>query len=167
MYLSRKYQLEIFTLVTSCRYNKTQIEMILIFYFSLLLSVNNYFQNEKIVQVSYNLNNEKIHENNRKITDDGEITFYINGNYFQHIKNSEIKEVSLLEIEPLEFKSISDLIIYRQNKIKKEIEDSNKTGVLRILENSEVFEQIYIFEKKKNNTILKYPVEWLEVIECR
>ncbi|AMC11417.1 hypothetical protein Lupro_09145 [Lutibacter profundi] len=117
--------------------------------------------------MSYNLNNEIINENYRKIIEkNGEITFYIKGNYFKYIKNSEIINVPQDEIEKINFKPLSDLISYRNKLIKKNSKDSKKNGKLKILENSEVYKQIYIFEKEKG-LILKYPVTWLEVIECQ
>ena len=117
--------------------------------------------------MSYNLNNEVINENNRKIIEkNGNTTFYINGNYFEYNKNSEIINLQKNEIEKLTFNTLSEIIIYRNKLIKQNIKNSEKNGKLKILENSKVYKRIYIFERKKD-TILKYPVTWLEVIECQ
>lgn len=117
--------------------------------------------------MSYNLNNEIINENHRKIIEkNGEIIFYIKGNYFEYIKNVRITNVQQSEIEKIDLKTIADIISYRNKLIKNNIKDSEKTGKLKILENSAVFKQIYIFEKN-NDSILKYPVTWLEVVECQ
>ncbi|MGB5608668.1 hypothetical protein, partial [Eudoraea sp.] len=61
---------------------------------------------------------------------------------------------------------ILDLMIYRNELIEKNIKNSEKNGNLKILQNFEVYKQIYIYEKE-NGSILKYPVIWLEVIECQ
>ena len=141
--------------------------MKIIIYFLLTYSVNSYSQKTNIVNISYNLNNEIINEKNRKIIEkNGNTTFYINGNYFEYNKNSELMNVKKNEIEKFTFNTLSEIIIYRNKLIDKNIKNSEKNGKLKILENSEVFKEIYIFEKK-NNSILKYPVTWLEVIECQ
>ena len=57
-------------------------------------------------------------------------------------------------------------MIYRNELIEKNIKNSEKNGNLKILQNFEVYKQIYIYEKE-NGSILKYPVTWLEVIECQ
>ena len=141
--------------------------MKIIIYFLLTYSVNSYSQKTNIVNISYNLNNEIINEKNRKIIEkNGNTTFYINGNYFEYNKNSELMNVKKNEIEKFTFNTLSEIIIYRNKLIDQNIKNSEKNGKLKILENSEVFKEIYIFEKK-NNSILKYPVTWLEVIECQ
>ena len=138
-----------------------------ILFFLLFFSSKNYSQNGEIVNMSYNLNNEVINENNRKIIEkNGNTTFYINGNYFEYNKNSEIINLQKNEIEKLTFNTLSEIIIYRNKLIKQNIKNSEKNGKLKILENSKVYKRIYIFERKKD-TILKYPVTWLEVIECQ
>lgn len=141
--------------------------MKIIFYLFLICSLKSYSQSTSIVNMSYNLNNEIINENHRKIIEkNGEIIFYIKGNYFEYIKNVRITNVQQSEIEKIDLKTISDIISYRNKLIKNNIKDSEKTGKLKILENSAVFKQIYIFEKN-NDSILKYPVTWLEVVECQ
>ena len=138
-----------------------------LFYILLTYSLNSHSQKAKIANLSYNLNNEVISENNRKIIEkNGNITFYFNGNYFECKKNTELISVKKNEIEKLTINTLSEIIIYRNKLIDQNIKNSEKNGKLKILENSEIFEQIYIFEKK-NDSILKYPVTWIEVIECQ
>jgi hypothetical protein len=116
--------------------------------------------------MSYNLNNELINKNHRKIIEkNGEISFYFKGNYFQYIVDSEIINISESDVEKLNLKIISDLISYRNTFIEKHIKDSEKNGKLRVIQNPEIFDQIYIFERK-NDSIWRYPVTWLDVIEC-
>ncbi|MCL7765503.1 hypothetical protein MPF19_18965 [Polaribacter sp. Z014] len=113
------------------------------------------------------MNNEIISKNNRKIIEkNGNTTFYFNGNYFEYNKNSELINVEKNEIENLIINSLSEIIIYRNKLIDENIKKSEKNGKLKILENSEVYKQVYIYERK-NDSILKYPVIWLEVIECQ
>ncbi|MCT4698235.1 hypothetical protein [Tenacibaculum haliotis] len=141
--------------------------MKIIFYLLLTYSINSYSQKTNIVNISYNLNNEIINEKNRKIIEkNGNTTFYINGNYFEYNKKSELMNVKKNEIEKFTFNTLSEIIIYRNKLIDENIKNSEKNGKLKILENSEVFKEIYIYEKR-NNSILKYPVTWLEVIECQ
>lgn len=138
-----------------------------LFYILLIYSVNSYSQKTKIVNLSYNLNNEIINENNRKIIEkNGNTTFYFKGNYFEHNKSSELINVEKNEIESVDINSLSEIIIYRNKLIHENIKNSKKNGKLTILENSEVFKQIYIYERK-NDSIVKYPVIWLEVVECQ
>ena len=92
--------------------------------------------------------------------------FILKGIIFFYNKNSELINVRKNEIEKLTLNTLSEIIIYRNKLIDENIKNSEKNGKLKILENSEVFKQIYIFEKK-NDSILKYPVTWLEVIECQ
>ncbi|MDO6814013.1 hypothetical protein [Tenacibaculum soleae] len=141
--------------------------MKIIFYLLLTYSINSYSQKTNIVNISYNLKNEIINEKNRKIIEkNGNTTFYINGNYFEYNKKSELMNVKKNEIEKFTFNTLSEIIIYRNKLIDENIKNSEKNGKLKILENSEVFKEIYIYEKR-NNSILKYPVTWLEVIECQ
>ncbi|MDX6748087.1 hypothetical protein SHK09_14920 [Polaribacter sp. PL03] len=136
-------------------------------YILLTYSVNSYSQKTKIANLSFNLNNEIISKNNRKIIEkNGNTTFYFNGNYFEYNKNSELINVEKNEIENLIINSLSEIIIYRNKLIDENIKKSEKNGKLKILENSEVYKQVYIYERK-NDSILKYPVIWLEVIECQ
>ena len=138
-----------------------------LFYILLTYSINSYSQKTKIVNLSYNLNNEVISENNRKIIEkNGNTTFYINGNYFEYNKNSELINVRKNEFEKLTLITLSEMFFYRNKLIDENIKNSEKNGKLKILENSEVYKQIYIFERKKDS-IIKYPVIWLEVIECQ
>lgn len=134
-------------------------------YILLIYSAFSYSQKTKIVNLSYNLNNELINENHRKIIEkNGNTTFYFKGNYFEHDKSSKLINVEINEIENIN--SLCEIIIYRNKLIKENIKNSEKNGKLTILENSEVFKQIYIYEKK-NDSIIKYPVIWLEVVECQ
>jgi hypothetical protein len=136
-------------------------------YLFLISSLNSLSQSIKIANISYNLNNEIINERNRKIIEkNGEITFYIKGNYFRYNENSKKINIPKSEIEKLTLKTIPDIISYRNKLIEKDIKDSEKNEKLKILENSEVYEEIYIYERKRDS-ILKYPVTWLEVIECQ
>ena len=138
-----------------------------LFYILLTYSINSYSQKTKIVNLSYNLNNEVISENNRKIIEkNGNTTFYINGNYFEYNKNLELINVRKNEFEKLTLITLSEMFFYRNKLIDENIKNSEKNGKLKILENSEVYKQIYIFERKKDS-IIKYPVIWLEVIECQ
>ncbi len=143
------------------------LNMKILFYLFFICSIKSYAQNGEIAHVSFNLNNEIINKDNRKIIEkNGEITFYIKGNYFRYIDNLEITNALQNEIEKLDLKTILDLMIYRNELIEKNIKNSEKNGNLKILQNFEVYKQIYIYEKE-NGSILKYPVIWLEVIECQ
>jgi hypothetical protein len=120
-----------------------------------------------VVYISYNVDNKTVSEKNSKtVQENGEITFYIGGNYFECNNISDAKEILPTDIKEFNLKTTSEIINYRNKLLKEEVKKSEKSGTLRFLMNYEIFEQIYILEKK-NNSILKYPVTWLEVIECQ
>ena len=136
--------------------------MKIIIYILLAFSLNSYSHMTETVYLSYNLNNEAINENNRKtISKNGDINFYMRGYYFFYDKNSKLKYVRNNEIEKLTLNTLSEMIIYRNKLIK----ENQKNGIQKMVWDSEVFKQVYILEKK-NDSILKYPVTWLDTIEC-
>ncbi len=142
-------------------------KMKIIFCVCLIYSVNNYCQTEPVVNLSFNLNGENITESNKKIVDTQGVTFYIDGTYFRKNESPGVKKVLQNEFENKSFKSVSYLIEHRNALIEKEIKKSKNKEVVLILSNQDVFKQIFVYEKTKNNSILEYPVTWLEVIECQ
>lgn len=139
--------------------------MNLLFWMCFIFSVNSYCQSEQIVSLSFNLNGENIDENNRKIVDADGVTFYIDGNYFRN-DNLIVKEVLPNEIENKVFKSVQDLIEYRNTLIEIEVKKSKNSGVVSIISNQDVLKKIFIYERTSDNFILEHKVTWLEVIEC-
>jgi len=79
-------------LAASSAINSTNdLPMKILFYLFFICSIKSYAQNGEIAHVSFNLNNEIINKDNRKIVEkNGEITFYIKGNYFQDNNKLEI-----------------------------------------------------------------------------
>jgi hypothetical protein len=142
-------------------------KMKIIFWICLVFSINNYYQTEPVVNLSFNLNGEQINDSHKKIVDAEGVTFYIDGNYFHTNKNSGVKNVQQNAVGKKNFKSVRDLIKYKNELIEKEIKKSKNKEVVYIISNEDVFKQIFIYEKTKNNSILEYPVTWLEVIECQ
>ena len=132
-----------------------------------IYSICGFSQDMNIVYISYNLDNKTVSEKNSKtVQENGEITFFIGGSYFECNNISDAKEILPADIKEFNLKTTTEIINYRNKLLKEEVKKSEKSGTLRILMNSEIFEQIYILEKR-NNSILKYPVTWLKVIECQ
>ena len=58
---------------------------------------------------------------------------------------------------------IKELVELTDNQRRNEIEKGETSGVIRILNKDEFFDQIYLYEEKEGE-ILKYKVEWVEEI---
>ena len=134
-----------------------------ILYILLAYSMNSYSQMTEIAHLSYNLNDEPENGNYRKtIEKNGNIDFYIRGNFFYYYSTSEIQYLPKNELEKLTVNTLSDMIIYR-NKL---IDDNKTNGIIKFVWDSEVFKKVYVLEKE-NDSILKYPVIWVDAIECQ
>ncbi len=99
----------------------------------------------------------------RKYVDsEGRINFYINKEHFISLKkeenlcDSEMNKIVAVDINAF----INIAVKKRQKKIE---EDEKKGNTISIVPNDRVFDCIFIY-KKKNNTWMKYPVQWVDEI---
>lgn len=127
-------------------------------FLSLIFCIHKDEQQVKEVHLSYNILNKKLKL--RKYFDKkGLIHFYIENEHF--IANQSPK---LLITENFTNKSLVDIdyLIKISTKKKKElVKKGEKLGVIRLLSNSEIFETIYLYEKKEKKNY-RYKVKWID-----
>lgn len=129
---------------------------------SLIFCINKDEQQVKEVHLSYNILNKKFKI--RKYLDKkGLIHFYIENEHFRTnqpptpLITGDFTNKNLVDI---------DYLINMSTKKKKElVKKGERLGVIRLLSNSEIFETIYLYEKKGKKNY-RYKVKWIdEIIE--
>lgn len=137
---------------------KTTIIILLssIFY----ISFQNEAQEENVVHLSFNVKSNEIEV--RKYSDPaGELSFYIGNEHF--VAKGEPIHLNLEGFNKDNLIQIKELVELTDNQRRNEIEKGETSGVIRILNKDEFFDQIYLYEEKEGE-ILKYKVEWVEEI---
>ncbi|MGC6429749.1 MAG: hypothetical protein ACON5F_01780 [Jejuia sp.] len=118
------------------------------------------YQN-KIIHLSYNvLQTDK--PPSKSIDGDGLAVFYFGQECFEATQYPSLLHKN--EIENLELITITKLLKLSYNIKQDSIEINEHKGVINIIPNDKLFENIFIYEKK-NDGILRYPVKWIDQIE--
>lgn len=113
------------------------------------------FSYSQELHLSYNIFNEE----NEKVINNKEITFFIGENYFKHKKNKHCYKV-------LDNSEISNKIITEKRfneKIQSLKSNQHKNGMIIIKKKSDIFKKIFLYERK-DNCIYVYCVDWIDAI---
>lgn len=113
-----------------------------------------------IVHLSYNITNSNV-PLKKYLDNRGCVNFYIDNEYFKAIETP--KAISKENIENIKLITIDSLIALFDKVRRDSIKIGEKKGVLKILSNSDIFKNIYIYEKQ-NERFFKHRVEWVEQI---
>lgn len=131
---------------------------------AIILLLNFIIYNDEI-NLSFNVTEGEEETVKKIVKENGDIHFYINNEHFVWNKKSECKMIDEAELKDIQLFDIESFIKKASDRRKEEIKNSKKSGSIKILLNHEVFKRIYLYERSKNETILKYEVIWLEEIE--
>ena len=129
-------------------------------FLSLIFCFNKSEQQVNEFHLSYNILNNQL-KTRKYLDNDGFIHFYIANEHF--LANKARKILNKNELRCKKLLNLNHLINISTEKRKNLIAKGDKSGVIKLLNNSEIFEIIYLYEKKEE-IVYRYKVEWIDEI---
>lgn len=128
-------------------------------YFTFYKGGEKYLKLVKYVYFNSNVINEK------KINDELEINFYIDGQRFTHRNNHKIDTCSISFLKKIKLIKPSTLQqvtyeYFKEKMIEQEKIGNNKFHLLFPIRGFQNYVKVYVLEKINNDKLLKYEVDW-------
>ncbi|MBR9854027.1 MAG: hypothetical protein GYB37_05525 [Algicola sp.] len=132
----------------------------IIFLLSILYCSVSMSQNSK-VNIDFNILDSNF-STKKYLDNDGCAHFYIEKEHFKANDSPEI--INLKKLNSINLIDLDKFIDISDSKRKNLIKKGEKDGMIKLLSNEEVFDTIYLYEKAKDNKVLKYRVIWVDEI---
>ncbi len=130
-------------------------------FISIIISIKMYnVQEVNEVYLSYNIIESKV-ITKKYIDDKGSLNFYIGNEHF--ISNLAPKKINKNDLKCESLLDVKTLISISNKKRKELIKAGHKSGKIKMLNNSDVFKVIYLYEKKEDKIYI-YKVKWVDEI---